>query len=542
MIIFKRNNMNKLSKIVLACGLILAGTSCSEDFLERVPPGNLTDETFYKSPDAAFKSLISCYRGFSDNFWGYEAARSELGNMTTDDSDKGGSDAGDRPFVTDLGFGRTISSNETLAGYWTARYNAIGNCNVALERLPDAPLIDASGAPLDPALKQRYLSEIRFLRAMHYFDLAQIFGGVPLVTKTLSVDDRTKLVRVSSQEMFTFIEAELLAVANDPAVLSAKTLKPAEIGRATQETSWALLARVYMFFAKDNNALFAKGRDAAKKVIDSKAYALHPNFQEIFLKDGYKTKEAVFSIIMGDDPAIPIYGSTTPVYCSPRGATGGWGFDMPTQDLVNEFEAGDPRLMFTVLQSGDVFPKLSGSPEVLDFSTYPNTGYHNRKVYLPESRRGQGWGNDAWTYHPIRYADVLLMYAEALIEGGGDKAEAVQYINMVRNRASNTPRKDAEATSRVLQLGTKALPDVTVSDDLRKAIRHERRVELAMEYHRLSDLIRWNALVTTMKSYSLKPLSNGKGGNYTAGKNEVFPIPQVEIDRSGGSITQNPNY
>lgn len=277
-------------------------------------------------------------------------------------------------------------------------------------------------------------------------------------------------------------------------------------------------------------------------MIDSNAFALHPQFQEIFLENGYKTKEAVFSIIMGDDPAIPIIGSTTPVYCSPRGATGGWGFDLPTQDLVSEFEPGDPRLLFTILQSGDIFPKLNATQEVLDFSTYPNTGYHNRKVYLPESRRGQGWGNDAWTYHPIRYADVLLMYAEGLIESGGDKAEAATYINMVRKRASNSTRKDVEAVSRITKIAETPLADVKATDDLRKAVRHERRVELAMEYHRLFDLIRWNSLVETMKAYSLKPLSNGKGGNFTAGKNEVFPIPQTEIDRSGGSIVQNPNY
>jgi len=534
--------MKKLSIIMLASCLVLGGTSCSEEFLDRTPPGNLTDETFYKSPDAGFKSLVTCYRGFVSNFWGYEAARAELGNMATDDADKGGSDAGDRPFVTDLGFGRALSSNETLAGYWTARYSAIGNCNVALERLPEASLIDASGAPLDPVQKSRYLAEIRFLRAFFYFELAEVFGGVPLVTKTLTVDDRTKLNRASAKEVFQFIEAELTAAANDPAMLSAAKLQASEVGRATKEAAWALLARAYLFFAKDDPALFAKARDAAKKVIDSGAFALHPQYQEIFLENGYKTKEAVFSIIMGDDPAIPIYGSTINVYCSPRGATGGWGFDLPTQDLVNEFEEGDPRLLYTVLQSGDQFPKANGTKEVLDFSTYPNTGYHSRKVYLPESRRGQGWGNDAWTYHPIRYADVLLMYAEALIESGGDKSEAAGYINQVRKRASASSRKDVEAASRVLKVAEKQLSDVKAGDDLRKAVRHERRVELAMEYHRLYDLMRWNTLVPTMKAYAAKPFSNGKGGNFTAGKNEVFPIPQVEIDRSGGSIVQNPNY
>lgn len=533
--------MKFLKHIFIASCLVFTGTSCTEDFLNHPPLGNQTDENFYKSPDAGYKSLITCYRGFY-NFWGYQASRAELGNMATDDSDKGGSDAGDRPFVTDLGFGRTLSSNETLSGFWAACYAAIGNCNVALERLPNAPLVDASGNPLNEQVKNRYLAEIRFLRAYFYLDLVRIYGGVPLLTQTLTVEDRNKLVRVSDKEVFNFIESELTAITSETSLPSANNLPATELGRATKEAAYALLARTYLFFAKDDATLFVKAKDAAKKVIDSQAYNLHSEYQEIFLENGYKTKEAVFSIIMGDTPAEFIYGTHIPVYCSPRGATGGWGFDLPTQDLVNEFEEGDPRLLFTVLQPGDVFPKNNGTTEVLDFSTYPNTGFHNRKVYLPESRRGQGWGDDAWTYHPIRYADVVLMYAEALIESGGDKQEAANYINMVRERASKSTKKDVEAVSRTMTISNKVLPNVKASDDLKKAVRHERRVELAMEYHRLYDLIRWNTLVETMNTYSNKPFSNGKGRNYTVGKSEVFPIPQVEIDRSGGSIVQNPNY
>ncbi|MGV3558510.1 RagB/SusD family nutrient uptake outer membrane protein [Larkinella arboricola] len=533
--------MKKTLWIILVTFLSVIGTSCSEKYLDRPPLGNQTDENFYKSPDAGFKMLVTCYRGFYD-FWGYQAARAELGNMATDDSDKGGSDAGDRPFVTDLGFGRTLSSNETLQGYWAACYRAIGECNVALERLPDAPLIDASGNPLAESVRKRYLAEIKFLRAFFYLDLVRIYGDVPLITKTLTVDDRSKLVRENKQNVFKFIEQEFTAAANEPNLPSRNALPVAELGRVTQEAAWSMLARTYLFFAKDDKSLFAKARDAAKKVIDSKAFELHPQFQEIFLEHGYKTKEAVFSIIMGDNPAAFIYGSTIPVYCSPRGATGGWGFDCPTQDLVSEFEPGDPRLLFSVLKEGDVFPKASSQREVLDFSTYPNTGYHNRKVYLPESRRGQGWGDDAWTYHPIRYADVLLMYAEALLESGGDKQEVANYINMVRRRASSSSRKDVEALSRAITIAAIPLPDVKASDNLQTAVRHERRVELALEYHRLYDLMRWGKLVETMNTYSKKPNSNGKGANFKAGINEIFPIPQVEIDRSAGSIIQNPGY
>lgn len=533
-----------MKKFVYSLPLIAAllVTSCSKDYLNRPPLGRQTDENFYQSPGAGFKTVVNCYLGFYD-FWGYQAAIAELGNMATDESDKGGSDGNDRPFVLDLGFGRTLSSNETLSNLWKACYNGIGSCNVALEHLPDAPLLDNNGVKLDENIRKRYLAEVRYLRAYYYLDLVRIFGGVPLVTKTLGVDDRNKIVRASSQEVFQFITSELEAAANDAALPSRKDMPDAEQGRATKEAAWALLARAYLFFAEDDKALYAKARDAAKKVIDSQAFTLEPQYQQLFLKDGYKSRECVFPLIFGDDPAAFIYGSTQPVYCSPRSA-GGWGFDCPTQSLLDAFEPGDPRVLFTILDQGDIFPKPGGQ-EVLDFSTYPNTGHHNRKVFLPAARRGQGWGNDAWTMHLIRYADVLLMYAEALLESGGDKQTVADYINQVRSRAAASSHTDAEATSRVRAVPATPLRPVAASDDLRAAVRHERRVELGGEYGRLFDLLRWNIYVTTMKDFSTKPYANGKGNSFkspASGNKYLFPVPQTEIDKSGGSIKQNPGY
>ncbi|MGX5818940.1 RagB/SusD family nutrient uptake outer membrane protein [Chitinophaga lutea] len=533
--------MRKIVYIFPLLALLLA-TSCSKDYLNRPPLGRQTDDNFYKSPGAGLKTVVNCYLGFYD-FWGYQAALAELGNMATDESDKGGSDANDRPFVTDLGFGRTLSSNETLNGFWAACYKGIGNCNVALEKLPDAPLLDDAGKPIDETTKKRYLAEVRVLRAYYYLDLVRIFGGVPLLTKTLTIEDRNKITRASAKEVMDFIVKELEEAAADAALPSRSQMPDSELGRMNKEIAWAIQAKAYLFFAEDDKSLYAKAAASAKKVIDANVFALETNYQKLWLKDGYKSRESVFPVIFLDDPAAFIYGSTIPVYCSSR-SVGGWGFDSPTKSLVDEFETGDPRVLFTVLDQGDVFPRASGQ-DVMDFSAYPNAGHHNRKVYLPESRRGQGWGNDAWTLYLIRYSDVLLMYAEALIESGGDKQVAAGYINQVRDRASNSPRTDAEATSRVRVVPNTALPHVQAGDDLRKAVRHERRVELGGEYHRLFDLLRWNTLVTVMKEYSTRPYSNGKGGSYTApsgGGKYLFPVPQAEIDRTGGSIKQNPGY
>lgn len=535
--------MKKILYIAIAAIVIVQLNSCSKDYLQRPPLGIQDANDFYSSPGGGFKAVTNCYLGFYQ-FWNYQAALAELGNMATDDCDKGGSDAGDRPFITDLGDGRALSSNTTLSGFWTGCYQAIGNCNDALDHMVNAKLLDNNGNPLDAGTQKHYIAEIRFLRAFFYFKLVEVFGGVPLVTQTPSVADRNNLKRASADSVFNFIVNEWTSIIPD---LPTKAELPSnELGRVTQEAVWAMLARTYLFFARENNALYAKARDAAKEVINSGVFALDPNYQDLWLPNGYQSSEPVFEVIFGDNPGAFIYGSDIPIYCSPR-STGGWGFDCPTQNLVNAYEKGDPRELFTILNNGDIFPAANGGQEVLDFSVSPNTGYYNRKVFLTASQRGPyGWGNNQWTLYVVRYSDVLLMYAEALLNSGGSHQEVADYINMVRSRASNSSRTDAVAVKRNTVIPDIPLPPVKPTDDLMAAIQHERRVEFGGEYHRLFDLIRWGTYVSVMQQFSTEPYANGKGASFTNSHEVdgryVFPIPQTEIDLSNGSITQNPGY
>ncbi|MCD8042682.1 MAG: RagB/SusD family nutrient uptake outer membrane protein [Tannerellaceae bacterium] len=531
--------MKQLYYVLIVCSFLLIG-AC-DDFLDQPQKGVMTEDIYYNTPDAGLKAVVKCYLALND-FYGYEAPRAELGNMATDDSEKGGSDAGDRPFAADISFGRPLSSNTSLANYWEVLYTkGIANCNICLEDIPVQAIIDANGYPVTEEVKARYLAEVKFLRAFYYFELVKIFGGVPIVDRTLTVNDANKLARATENETFLFIMKDLDEAAAEIHLPTISALPATELGRVTQEAVWSMQARVYLYFAKDDNSLYAKARDAAKKVIDSPSCTLAPQFQLLYQKDNYKLAESIFPNIRGDNPTANIYGSFIPLFCSPRGPSGAWGFDQPTQNLVDEFEEGDPRLLFTVLVPGDKFPKSSGTEE-LNFSSYPSTGYHSRKAYLVESRRGPGWGDDAWSFHIIRYADVLLMYAEALLQSGGDKQEVANRINEVRERANNSRQEDAEAISRGITIPNVPLKPVTVSDDLFEAIKHERRVELAMEYNRLYDLKRWNIYIETMNAFSSLPYSNGRGAAFQKGVNELFPIPQVEIDRSQGSIKQNPGY
>jgi hypothetical protein len=182
----------------------------------------------------------------------------------------------------------------------------------------------------------------------------------------------------------------------------------------------------------------------------------------------------------------------------------------------------------------------------MDFTSGAGSGHFGRKIFYTAARRGSTWGypGNPWTFYLIRYADVLLMYAEATLESGGDKQVVADYINMVRHRASTSSHIDVEAVSRVRTIPNIPLPDVSAASDLRSALRHERRTELGMEYQRLYDLIRWGTYVPTMHAFAAQPYANGRGAAFKepAAPRFVFPIPQTEIDLSGGSITQNPGY
>ncbi len=512
--------------------------SCS-DFLTRHPMGSMDENKYFESQDAGFKSLIKCYQTLND-FYGCERPKMDLYDISTDDAEKGGSGASDGLAAQELSFGRPLASNEDLSNLWACMYKGIAQCNTCISKFTTSEMKDAAGNPLSAEVKARYMAEVRFLRAFYHYELSKIFGGVPIVDRVLSVNDSKSIVRATEAQTAKFIADELIAIADDENLPSKLNLPAAELGRVTREAVWALQTKVYMYYAKDDNTMYALARDAAKRVIDSGAFELEPHFQDLYLAEGYLSAESIFINIRGDKPAEYIYGSFLPCYASPR-SSGAYGFDQPTQNLVDEFEEGDPRLLFTIIESGDKFPTASGS-ETLDFTKYPNTGYHSRKVFLVEGRRGAGWGDDAWSYHHIRYADILLLYAEALVQTGGDKATIVNCINQIRTRAENSRTDDKEAVSRKLKIANKPLRMVTESDNLLDAIKHERRVELAMEYNRLYDLKRWNCYIETMNAFATQPYSNGRGANFRKGVNELFPIPQTEIDRTEGSITQNPGY
>lgn len=543
--------------------LIVSLSACSKSFLEREPKGSLSETEYFQTDNAAMKLVTDCYGPMLDG-WGYTINKVALGDESVDNADGGGSDPGDRPQTIEVGRGRPLASNPLLQEMWNNRYLGIGKCNLAIENIENnwANLI-AAGKPVSEESKTRYIAELKFLRAWYYFDLIWVFKEVPLIIKTQKPDIR--LPKNTIEELRAQIYKDLDEAINVASFPKSSALPREEKGRANKDAAYALKARAAMFFAgmMENSKMkgtaleeYQIAKASAEQVVKNGGLTLLPDFQDLYRGD-YKTGpysgESIFSVLRSYLPAIGFGGDAFAIMNVGRNNVGGYGGNTPTRDLANEFEVQDPRKMFTIISDGDIFLTSSGGQEIHNYRGYYNDYnlQHSRKAFVPQQYRIQ---NDLlrsnWGPYWIRYSEVLLVYAEALLKTNSSTTDVVQYINEVRRRAFVTTSKvDQPAVLRKFGAGLGVISDaeftlnyaVKPSDDLLKAIKHERRVELALEGFRLYDLVRWNEYSSTMKAFYTKYGFADKGIN--AGDNSwPFPIPQSEIDRSNGVLVQNSNY
>ena len=314
------------------------------------------------------------------------------------------------------------------------------------------------------------------------------------------------------EAIFAQIEADLLAAIPDLPL----EVGSAEKGRATQGAAKALLARGYLYM----NTNMADAAQLCEEVIQSRVYSLTPNFADIFTRANEHGPESVFEIAYSENSTVgwEVFGSgygegnVGVQFCGMRDYSGpdyspGWGFAPVSQELYDAM-AGDPRRKHTII----VADSISGGTYT---PGYQNTGYFVKK-YAPRTAALSADGEPALNWgtnvRVIRYADVLLMAAEALARSGGSEATARGYMNQVRQRVGLQP----------LQASGQGLLD---------AIASERRKELATEGHRFFDLVRTGKAAEVL---------GAKG--FVANKHEWLPIPQTELDAAQGALTQNPNY
>jgi len=554
-----------LGAAALAMGLTMV--SC-DDFLTEDVRGSENLDTYFQSEEEVNSYVAGCYFELTKNGWWQISNTWLLSDMTTDDMWDGNTTQEDG-YQDITHFMPNAAANGIIQNFWGARYQGINTCNVAIQRIPEAPM--------DEELRSLRLAEARFLRAFYYFDLARNFGGVPLITEPTTNGEG--VARETLDVIYDFCEKEFAEVAE---ILPQRSEWPeADMGRATRGAALGLLGKVQLYHGK-----FAEAKTTLGKVISEGEYSLCPNFGDVWSAAHNNNQESLFEVqqMYGGD-LYALGGSLTVMTGCRNGVGDGWSWGQPSSDLENAYiAAGDTeRLRWTIIKTGckeiagenrfaefiennvKVFSKGVEDQKYLDYKEqfgWGNDVYEEsyvidpaqhksariiRKYFLPLDLRPEVYNIDKipLNHRILRYADVLLMYAEACNETGDDP-NAQKALNEVRERVN-------------------LAPVTSTGKALRDAIRLERRLELAFEQCRLYDIRRWDAdngkkvMCNIMGpngsfvTYNLGPdadmyekynqgESSDKGIRFSEDRDLLWPIPQYEIQHSNGSLVQNPGY
>ncbi len=499
--------ITRLSLLTLVLGTAL--TACN-DFL-TTPPQGLIGVAAVQSDPAAAQNLVT---GIYNTMWdgsmhGFDYVG--MTNIASDDADKGSSAAdGANSFGTFDNLNPTAGVGN-INNLWASHYRAIARANQALALIPQSAA--------DQTTRNQLEGEGRFLRAYFYFNLVRFFGGVPLIESIPPVEDINNVAlqtRATKEAVYARIIADLrFAATNLPVKAQTAT------GKATKAAAMAMLAKVY---------LYQKNWQQAYNLTDSiiknqvGTYSLLPTYANIWREVGANNSESIFEVQTGInlscDAAISLY-----VVCQgPRaGGKRGWadlgfGFGTPSQSLVNEYEANDLRRAATIIF---INPSPQGTVlwdgyRVPSRDSVENERYNYKAYHSRTAERNCG-NNDQLpkNLRIMRLGEVMLIHAEAAF-ALGNVADALTDINRLRSRAG--------------------LAAQTTLD--REKIWHERRVELAMEHDRFFDLVRQEDVQAGRAVQAFA----AHGKTFVKGKNELFPIPQTQIQLSGGALTQNPGY
>lgn len=499
-------------------------TSCN---LDEPTYAKTTSKNFYKTQSQVEEALTGAYLQLRTTWNEYALNFYFVGDCSTDDALKGSSD-GDRAEVMELQNFTVYTTNGEVGRRWEILYRLINRCNEVIAYAPTA-----TG---DKTLLKRYENEAKALRAFGYYSLVTTFGGVPLLTQPMTPTEILKVPRASKEDIYAQIIQDLTDASELPAK---KEYSEAEQYHATRGFAKTMLAKTYMFLGDYVNA-----EKVLHDIVEVDGdYALLPDYGMNWRKEYENSSESVFELPNKIQDKSIATGTNVPHFFTSRDVTGyqGYGFHVPTTDLFNAFDKDDPRQTYVFTRTGD---RYIGDAQPQD-NHQSATGFHDYKMTVPTADK-QGY--DVWmisyNIRMIRYADVLLLYAEALNENGKPQ-EALHYLNMIRQRARNTspmdPRKDMQAY--VPPTTSASLPDITTTnkDELRRAIWHERRVELAMEGWRRDDLMRQHRFCEVMRAYAAK-YNVQKGRAFDDNRDYLLPIPQGEIDKSNNVLTQNPGY
>jgi len=487
--------------VLLILSIVLSATSCKK-YLDSDLKGSRSDVQFYQTAEDAELALTGIY-----NMLSFAESNNRLwvfGDVASDDAAKGGN-AGDQADIGDIDDFNISADNGNLDVVWKICYEGISRANKLLDNINDIPM--------DVERRDQIIGESKFLRAFYYYWLGAIWGDVPVHLTSPTTEEMQKATTPVDQLFENVIENDL----KDAVVLLPETFTGADLGRATKYAALGLLTKTYLLEKK-----WSEAEDAALQIVNQGLYFMNPLYRANFEFTTKDNPEILFGVqhLSGQDPWL---GNRLNQWFAPQ-AENGYGFNAPTQKFVDAFEVTgdsvvDPRLDYTVGRPG--MPWFNDT--ILFNPEWSPTGYLSKKYIqpldeVPVEIKADGQLN----YQFIRYADVLLMLAEALNEQG-KSGEAVNYVNMVRKRARESYIYD-EKLPGYPNIPNELLPDIedTGQSDVRDAVRHERRVELGFEFHRYFDIIRYGF------EYANQAFENKPNFNYET--NKFMPIPQSELD------------
>lgn len=486
---------------ILATFLIFCSAGCQKE-LHKTPIGIIT-EGVAPTNESVLYSVTSSYQLLSSTLniigeWGWDdgtVLRNDfiLQDIASGDMLKKWNPDGDQAWMDQFSDFSFTASNAGIKGQWSYDFTGVARTNLSISYLTDDELTASLG--IDDATKKNLLGQVYFLRAFYYFDLVNLYGDVPLITDPLKnfADAYNVAKRVPKEDVYKQISEDLD---------QAKALIPD--GKYSDNTEKWRVSKGAVLAMQAKVALYnQKWTDVISIVNDLEGlnyYSLDANYFDNFNIDKeYAENEVIFAY---DHESL-----TTPRTGNGLCALLGWGFVAPSPDFINAFEPNDPRLEYTVDMPGQNVYKFLGE---LNGVNKGNDDAPSNKIY-------------------IRWADVMLWKAEALNETGA-YTDAINIINEIRKRARTSVAADGSHPP----VGTLPDRDVTSTnkDQIKNWLVQERRVELGFESQRFNDLKRWGLAKTFL---------TGLGKNFQD-KNYLYPIPQGEIDKSGGSITQNPGY
>lgn len=499
----------KTNKIYISLILtIWVVLSCSQDVLEVSSTTQISADTFWKTQNDAQLAIDATYSTLGDfvnNTLYLDAVADNAYNNYPWEGFKAIADGT-----------HDIWGPWAIGGFWSQLWTGIGRANVVLDN------IDA--VEMDESLKTRMKGEALFLRAFFYFNLTEQYGGVPLILESPNLS-QGELPRSTKEEVVNQIIADLDAAG---AILPSSASDP---GRATKGAAIGLKARVLLF-----NEKWAEAAQAASQVVGM-GYSLFPSYRDLFMEENENNQEVIFDA----QYISPERGNFYELYIGAIGTGQGWSSIVPLQELVddyhmndgkstgessnydpnNPYENRDPRLKQTIFVPGTI---ANGVP-FEQLTTY--TGFAFKK-YTPFDETTIVTATPYPTRTGLnvillRYADILLMYAEAKNEASGPDASVYEAINEVRNRPS---------------VEMPPIPAGLSQADMREVIRHERRIELALEGIRYSDIRRWGIAEEVLNGI------NDPGGtrSFNPGRDYLWPIPGPQFDLQDNQLVQNPGY